>query len=286
MRAMAAKTKARRVAIVDKDGKVIRYTTVAVVQEGLLKAHKIEIEVDEGVRPKEIICKLCGKPVRVRNHKGKPPAVCRTACVRCACGRLVGKSSMSPGAIVIRNGRPPICWHCAITSEQRSELARRRTPEQRSESARKAHAARTPEQRSELARKMAAKRTPEQRAESARKGREAARRMKTPEQRAESTRKKSEGMRKVQAARTPEQRSELVRKAQAARTPEQRSESARKANAVRTPEQRAESARKVSEGMRKAHAAKTPEQRAGAARKASEAARKASVEKKRLQMTD
>jgi len=97
------------------------------------------------------------------------------------------------------------------------------TPEQRSESAKKANASRTPEQRSEVAKKarslQLSKSTPEQRSEIARKS---------------------------QASRTPEQRSEISRKRQANMTPEQRSEIVRKANANRTPEQRSKGARVTS----------------------------------------
>jgi hypothetical protein len=75
------------------------------------------------------------------------------------------------------------------------------TPEQRSESAKKANASRTPEKRSEAVRKGQASMTPEQRSEIAKKR---------------------------QANKTPEQRSEVVRKGNASRTPEQRSEATRK----------------------------------------------------------
>ena len=79
-----------------------------------------------------------------------------------------------------------------------------------SESTTKANANRTPEQRSEIARKRYENMTPEQRSESARK--------------------QSEASRKRQANRTPEQRSESTTKANANRTPEQRSKVARKAS--------------------------------------------------------
>jgi hypothetical protein len=96
------------------------------------------------------------------------------------------------------------------------------TPEQRSESARKAQASRTPEQRSEVSRKGRANMTPEQRSEASRKGNASL----TPEQRSERSRK----LRFLQLSKsTPEQRSEIAKKGNANKTPEQRSESARKA---------------------------------------------------------
>ena len=71
----AAKAKARRVKIVGKDGKVVRVGTLAEVQEGLLAAKKIELEVEDGVRPKEILC-ACGA-VRKVPKKGVLPKQCR-----------------------------------------------------------------------------------------------------------------------------------------------------------------------------------------------------------------
>jgi hypothetical protein len=109
----------------------------------------------------------------------------------------------------------------------------RGTPEQRSETARKANASRTPEQRSEISKKAQASKTPEQRSETARK-REA---NKTPEQR-------SEAARKANASMTLEQRREKSRKGSANRTPEQRSEAIRKGWASRTPEQKSKGGKK------------------------------------------
>ncbi len=139
------------------------------------------------------------------------------------------------------------------------------TPEQRSESAKKANASRTPEQRSEAIRKVWANKTPEQRSEIAKK----ANASRTPEQR-------SEIAKKANASRTPEQRSEISKKAQASKTPEQRSETARKRSANKTPEQRRESGIKSqagrtpeqrSEAIRKGHASKTPEQKSKGGKK-------------------
>jgi hypothetical protein len=137
-------------------------------------------------------------------------------------------------------------WH---SSKGRSAL----TPEQRSVTGYKGHAAlmaaTTPEQRREIARRGNASLTPEQRRERAIRGRDG----RTPEQRSDISRKgratltpeqKTEIGVRANAALTPEQRSERSRKARASMTPEQRSEIARKANASRSPEQRREAALK------------------------------------------
>ncbi len=66
MRGDSERTASRRVARVDKDGKVVGYTTLAEVQKALLRARAIEIEVVDGTRPDEAICERCGLPAKVR----------------------------------------------------------------------------------------------------------------------------------------------------------------------------------------------------------------------------
>lgn len=192
-----ADAKMRRVARVDADGKVVGYTTLAEVQKALLKAHAIEIETVDGARPKDVICELCGKPVKVERKSGRLPRVCRGGCERqqtCAterCESVPPKWAFKP-ANIKRRGGPWVCGLCtrrvaarkalsSQTSEQRSEAARKgneaRTPEQRSAAARHArrawHSKSTPDRRKEIASKASkasASRTPERRSESARKG--------------------------------------------------------------------------------------------------------------------
>lgn len=65
--------KARRRIVKTHSGRVV---TLADVQAGLLKAKKIELEVVEGKRPKEIIC-ACGAVVRVPKTGGVVPKQCQ-----------------------------------------------------------------------------------------------------------------------------------------------------------------------------------------------------------------
>lgn len=65
LREQSDKAAKRRVARVDKDGNVVGYTTLAEVQRALLERQKIELEVIDGVRPKEIVCAQCGRADRV-----------------------------------------------------------------------------------------------------------------------------------------------------------------------------------------------------------------------------
>jgi hypothetical protein len=211
LRSQDDKTKQRRVALVDASGKVTGYTTLGEVQKSLLKARAIELEVADGVRPKEVLCRACGKTVKVPKG-GFVPTVCREGCAReCNdCGKSLPSDTLRRAARAGRTPRCLICSSAAKTPEQRSEAGRRRcamTPEQRSEIARRRNAAMTPEQRSEIARR-------------------------------------------ANAAKTPEQRSEIARRANAAKTPEQRSEIARRRSAAMTPEQRSDAARKASETRR------------------------------------
>ena len=53
-----------------------RVVTLADVQAGLLAKTKIELEVDDGVRPKSIVC-ACGAVVKVRPDGGPVPKSCR-----------------------------------------------------------------------------------------------------------------------------------------------------------------------------------------------------------------
>lgn len=50
----------RCVARVDAKGRVVGYTTLAEVQEALLRRRSIEVDVVEGIRPPEYLCELCG----------------------------------------------------------------------------------------------------------------------------------------------------------------------------------------------------------------------------------
>jgi hypothetical protein len=125
-----------------------------------------------------------------------------------------------------------------FTEEHRKKLSVSKTPEQRSDAARKGHANKTPEQRSEVARKRERNMTTEQQ-EARVKNRIASM---TPEQRSEAARKSY-----LNANKTPEQRSEFGKNAAKKRlkntTPEQRSEISRKGIMKRTAEQRSEFSR-------------------------------------------
>ena len=55
----------RRIARVDADGNVVGYTTHKRLAESLLARQQIEIAVVEGVRPKTVMCEVCGLPAKV-----------------------------------------------------------------------------------------------------------------------------------------------------------------------------------------------------------------------------
>ncbi|MCW5834514.1 MAG: hypothetical protein KIS78_19085 [Labilithrix sp.] len=211
LREGAERAAKRRVAKVDKDGNVVGYTTLAEVQAKILERAEIEIAVQDGVRPKEVICKYCGKVIRVKGDaKGAPPRQCPDGCVRdCATpgceGRISKVSARRRAKEGIVNGK---CYRCSRREVRRKAWASK-TPEQRSEIARRAAASKTPERRSEIARHAAASKTPERRSEIARQ-REMA---KSPEERVAWARKASRLGVAARASKTPEQRSEAARKA-------------------------------------------------------------------------
>jgi hypothetical protein len=153
------------------------------------------------------------------------------------------------------------CFACSLgtalqlkTPEERSEIARRReamlTPEQRSERARKAMASMTPEARREKARKAHETQGPDGRKRRMRKAIEtmgpdglSARAIKIAENLGEDGRK----ARKAKADETlgPEGRKARVKKAMETMGPSGLSERARRANASLTPEQRSERSKRI-----------------------------------------
>lgn len=92
----------RRVAVTDADGKVTGWTTVAEIQASLLAKQKIELEVIDGVRPAEVLCKNCGKSIRTTKN-GPLPTVCREGCnVFCSfpdCGRQISPNAARKNAL-------------------------------------------------------------------------------------------------------------------------------------------------------------------------------------------
>jgi hypothetical protein len=253
LRSQDDKTKSRRVALVDKDGKVTGYTTLAQVQKSLLKAREIELDVQDGVRPKEVLCKHCGKTVKVPPKGGKcgqPPTVCidgcRQTCSESGCNKSVTRGAARSSA---RAGRAIRCLSCA-TKHHAATLS----PEQKTAKGRKSYRATTPKTREIRKAKFMASLTPESRKKMSDNARAQNAAM-TEEQR--DARK--ERMRKMQASLSPEKRREMGKKAMAKRTPEERMrmmEASRKAQAERprTPEQWAES-RRIGWEKRRANAA-------------------------------
>lgn len=111
LRGTSTELKKRKVITVDKDGNKVREVTVADVQKGLLEAKKIEIEVQEGIWPKEIICAHCGLPAPA-NKTGRLNSICENCrWVKCIhCGRELlrkRKSKADDGNIT--------CLDCSIS---------------------------------------------------------------------------------------------------------------------------------------------------------------------------
>lgn len=214
LRALSARAALRRVAKVDKNDKVVGYTTLAEVQKALLLARSIELETQEGVRPKQVICRNCGKCIPV--GRGHLPRVCRDGCDRsCDTSGCEQEISLKRARYRAIDGVKVACKTCmgrkltsALSQEERSERGRRAgalvTREQNVERALKVHAARTPAERSEIARRANAARTAAERSESARKSNSA----RTPEQRANQAARFAA----TNAARSRTQRAEAARK--------------------------------------------------------------------------
>lgn len=147
LRAASERTRTRRVTIVDKDGKVTGYTTLAEVQKKQLERAKIEVEMAGGKRPAAIVCRECGTMAMVAK-RGYRRSQCRACSLRnchdcgvkikkgrgsrrCApcdrlratknayptlscvvCGKQLSRSASSPSHKARAEGRPPKCSSC------------------------------------------------------------------------------------------------------------------------------------------------------------------------------
>lgn len=124
LRDQAERAAKRRVALTDKDGNVVRYTTLAEVQASLLLQKKIELEVIEGKRQAEYICEECGTLVRRPNPKATGGKRC-DACsfLSCAdCGKKLPRCYSAPSFVKKRKGRPPYCGECAAKHRKKKPL--------------------------------------------------------------------------------------------------------------------------------------------------------------------
>lgn len=115
LRNASEKTLARRVALVDKDGKVTGYTSGREVLKGLAKANELEHVVQEGVRPKTVICKNCGKTAKTPNMGPVPSTCgqCQATCATRGCSAIPPTGAFRPPAIRARGGSAWVCMPCA-----------------------------------------------------------------------------------------------------------------------------------------------------------------------------
>ncbi len=105
LREGSERARRRRVAVVNADGEIVRYTTLAEVQRALLERQQIEIETGEGVRPKEIMCGRCGRTEKVSARGGVPLVCSRCRNVKCSDCKL----PLNPTALWRGNVR---CTEC------------------------------------------------------------------------------------------------------------------------------------------------------------------------------
>lgn len=131
----------RRVAVVDRDGTVVRHTTLAQVQQSMLRRMDIELDSTTGERPKSSVCQHCGKEFAVV-RPGKIPATCPGGCVKaCDCGAALSQRSSMRAA---RSGHDPKCRSCTAKERAQRLLAEgrygmaKKTLEERSLMAKKA----------------------------------------------------------------------------------------------------------------------------------------------------
>jgi len=170
LRRATEKAKSRPVKFYNQEtGDITKHATHEEALKGLAKIYELEHTVQDGVRPRAVLCKFCGCPVQVPANGGGIPESCRGGCVKCAhegCDRLAPKSAFEPSKVKRRHGKP---WKCAEhfqTLEQRRANGKKAqsklTPEERSEKARRAT---SPEQRIANGKKAQSKLTEEERKE-------------------------------------------------------------------------------------------------------------------------
>lgn len=191
LRRVKHETAQRRVKLVDKDGAVTGEATLGDALKGLAKIHELEHAVADGQRAKFVTCHCCGLPVPQEKKAGMPRRACKegegcakqTECAGDNCGKSTPRHAFAKKNVVARDGAPWRCSPCArlaMTPEKKAVKADRvrqavlaanaaRTPEERSEIARRRAAAMTPEERSEMARRANAALTPEERSAAKRK---------------------------------------------------------------------------------------------------------------------
>lgn len=162
---LRGKKKPRRITTVDEDGKPVRVITDVELAKQVLKRADIEFSVQDGVRPKQIVCELCGSLVNVA-RSARVPRRCRKCvggiCVTCGAG-LSDKASC-PSSVKKRGGPALYCRVCAnrpenfgprrmAVTEKLVRHMRSLSPEEKGARASLAHAKRSPEERSAAARK-------------------------------------------------------------------------------------------------------------------------------------
>lgn len=188
----AARTR-RPVKTLDRDGKVARVVDIGDVVAGVLATRKIELEVQEGVRPISIDCEMCHRKVSVQQNGGLIPRVCRNGCLlKCACG-AVFQAKKCAAQFALSQSRVLFCPKCKRQRMIEGTKARQaaRSPEAKSESSRRSNQNLTEEQkaaRRDLMRKISQAQDPKIRQRSAAKMLEARARM-TSEERSEASRK-------------------------------------------------------------------------------------------------
>lgn len=117
LRRVPEEVKRRRVGRL-RDGVVVGYTTLGEVQEALLRARQIELEVSDECRPKENLCRNCGKTFRV-GPRGTVSILCPQGCNRrCnvdGCKRMATVSQAKAASRAQFSGKPYVlrCPQCA-----------------------------------------------------------------------------------------------------------------------------------------------------------------------------
>lgn len=116
VRESAASNQARRVALVDADGNVTGYTTLAEVQRQILERAQIEFEVQPDKRPERSVCVKCGAVFRQK------PGGLAKQCEGCRRGTCLDCHAQLPVQSNANKRRRKRCGACSIAHRKAARL--------------------------------------------------------------------------------------------------------------------------------------------------------------------
>lgn len=118
----------RRVALVDADGNITGYTTLAEVKKQILARAKIELDVTHGSKAKKLVCRACGETFARKAHAKVERRLC-PACASPPCAQCSKPLSHRTAHSALRRGTDLSRIRCLECVRARCVNGHPRTPE-------------------------------------------------------------------------------------------------------------------------------------------------------------